>query len=123
MTRPRRYTGGMVLFLILACLIAAALFDRIAQAFAANVFLNGLILGVLLVGIIYTFAQVFRLNPSVQWIENFRMDDNGAIGHHDYAPPDLVAPMAAMLRDRSGSTSTFRDRARLNPAFHRGTPR
>ena len=105
MTRPRRYTGGMVLFLILASLIAAALFDRIAQAFAANVFLNGLILGVLLVGIIYTFAQVFRLTPSVQWIENFRMDDHGAIGHHDYAPPDLVAPMAAMLRDRSGSTS------------------
>lgn len=109
MTRPSRYAAGMVLFLIIASLIAAAVFDRIVQAFDANVFLNGLILGVLVVGIIYTFAQVFRLTPSVHWLENFRMDDHGAPGrigsHHDYAPPELVAPMAAMLRDRSGPTS------------------
>lgn len=109
MTRPSRYAAGMVLFLIIASLIAAALLDRIVQAFVANVFLNGLILGVLVVGIVYTFAQVYRLNPSVRWIEKFRMDDNGGTerfgGHHDYAPPQLVAPMAAMLRDRSGSTS------------------
>jgi hypothetical protein len=109
MTRPGRYALVMVLFLIIAALIAAALFDRILDAFAANIFLNGLILGVLLVGIIYTFVQIFRLNPSVRWIEHYRMDDHGAPGHmgghHDYPPPDLVAPMAAMLRDRSGPTS------------------
>lgn len=103
MTRPGRYALGMVLFLIITGLIAAALYDRILQAFGANVFLNGLILGVLVVGIVYTFAQVFRLNPSVRWIETFRMDDPA--GHYDYAPPDLVAPMAAMLRDRQGPTS------------------
>lgn len=103
MTRPGRFALGMVLFLIITGLIAAALYDRILQAFGANIFLNGLILGVLAVGIIYTFAQVFRLNPSVRWIEAFRMDDPA--GHHDYAPPDLVAPMAAMLRDRRGPTS------------------
>lgn len=103
MTRPGRYALGMVLFLIVTGLIAAALSDRILQAFGANVFLNGLILGVLVVGIIYTFAQVFRLNPSVRWVETFRMDD--PTGHYDYTPPDLVAPMAAMLRDRNGPTS------------------
>lgn len=103
MTRPGRYALGMVLFLIIAGLIAAALYDRILEAFGANVFLNGLILGVLVIGIFYTFAQVFRLNPSVRWIETFRMDDPA--GHHEYSPPDLVAPMAAMLRDRQGPTS------------------
>lgn len=105
MTRPGRYAAAMVLFLIVTGLIAAALFDRIVEAFAANMFLNGLILGVLLVGIIYTFAQVFRLTPSVHWIEHFRMDAPQGVSHHDYAPPDLVAPMAAMLRDRRAATS------------------
>lgn len=105
MTRPGRYAAVMYLFLIVAGLIGAALYDRVLEAFAANVFLNGLILGVLVVGIVYTFAQVYRLTPSVRWIEHFRMDAGDGIGHHDYAPPDLVASMAAMLRDRSGRTA------------------
>lgn len=105
MTKPTRYAAAMVLFLIVTGLIALALMDRIANAFTANVFLNGLILLVLLVGIVYSFVQVFRLTPSVRWIENYRMEDLGGLGPQDYAPPELLAPMAAMLRDRHTSTS------------------
>lgn len=105
MTRPSRFAAAMVLFLIAAALIAAAMMDRVMAAFSANYFLNGLIVTVLLVGIVYTFSQVFRLTPSVRWIENYRMEDLGGLGPQDYAPPELLAPMAAMLRDRDASMS------------------
>lgn len=105
MSKPSRFAAGMVLFLIAAFLIAAALMDKVVSAFASNYFLNGLILIVLLVGIIYNFTQVFRLNPAVRWIENYRMEDLGGLGPQGYAPPELLAPMAAMLRDREASAS------------------
>jgi len=104
MTRPSSFASGMYIFLILVSLIAAALFDRIVIAFQANVFLNGLILTVLFIGIIFSLAQVFRLTPSVKWIEHYRMGEEGAFGAAaDGPPPELLASMAAMLRDRPGS--------------------
>jgi hypothetical protein len=104
MTRPSSFASGMFIFLILVSLIAAALFDRIVSAFQANIFLNGLILSVLLVGIIYCLAQVYRLNPAAKWMENYRMGEEGALGAAaDGPPPELLAPMAAMLRDRPGA--------------------
>jgi biopolymer transport protein ExbB/TolQ len=105
MTRPSRFAAGMVLFLILAGLVAAAMLDQVLQAFSANIFLNGVILSVLFVGIIYAFIQVFRLAPSVRWIEHYRIDDVGGASPHEFAPPELLAPMAAMLRDRQSSLS------------------
>lgn len=105
MTRPNRFLGGMALFVTLMALMAAALFDRIETAFLSNPFLNGLILGVLLIGIVLCFLQVLRLTPSVHWIERYRFDDQSLSGPSDTAPPDLMAPMAALLRDSYGSTS------------------
>jgi hypothetical protein len=64
--------------------------------------LNGLIVGVLVLGILYAFRQVIRLYPEIRWVNAFRIADPGlAIS----AQPVLLAPMAAMLRDRTGVLS------------------
>jgi hypothetical protein len=57
---------------------------------------------VLALGILYAFRQVTRLYPEIRWINAFRIADPGlAISHQ----PVLLAPMAAMLRDRTGVLS------------------
>ena len=56
----------------------------------------------LLAGILYAFQQVLRLYPEIRWVNAFRIADPGlAISHR----PVLLAPMATMLRDRTGSLS------------------
>ncbi len=105
MTRPGSFIAGMVLFLMVVALIATALLGQIIQAFHANPFLNGLILGVLLIGILYSFLQVSRLVPAIRWVEDYRMGDPGALGPAAGPPPNVLAPMAAMLRDRQGVMS------------------
>jgi hypothetical protein len=68
----------------------------------ANPGLNALIIGVLLVGIVYAFRQVLRLYPEINWVNNFRISDPGLSLEKS---PVLLAPMATMLRDRTGHLS------------------
>ena len=99
---PRVYLVRMAVFTILICIGAAVLFPNIQIAFMANPGLNGLILFVLAVGIVFAFWQVYRLNPEISWVNAFRIADPGlAISHQ----PVLLAPMATMLRDRTGALS------------------
>jgi hypothetical protein len=88
----------MLVFLILLGLLAFILNKPIQQAFMANPGLNGLIIGVLLIGIIFSFRQVLRLFPEIAWVNGFRVGDPG----HARRPPVLLAPMAAILGDRGG---------------------
>jgi hypothetical protein len=88
----------MLVFLILLGLLAYILNEKIQQAFMANPGLNGLIIGVLLIGIIFSFRQVLRLFPEIAWVNGFRVGDPG----HARRPPVLLAPMAAILGDRGG---------------------
>jgi hypothetical protein len=88
----------MIVGLLAAGFIAGWLWDPIVLAFFHNPFLNSFILGVLAVGAIYLFWQVIRLNADISWAENFRTG-----GHRSSAAqPRLLAPMAAMLRDKTG---------------------
>lgn len=96
---PRVYLIRMGIFLILVAFIAAILFPHIKSAFMANPGLNGLIVAVLLLGIIYAGLQVRRLYPEVNWVNSFRIGDPGLEIIYN---PVLLAPMAAMLRDRRG---------------------
>lgn len=96
---PRVYLIRMSVFLILVAFVAAILFQEIQTAFLANPGLNGLILLVLFLGIIYAAMQVRRLYPEVNWVNSFRIGDPGIELLHN---PVLLAPMAAMLRDRRG---------------------
>ena len=110
---PRLYLARMIVFLILVGFISTILYAQMFQAFMANPGLNGLILAVLLLGIAYGFRQIFRLFPEVNWVNSFRIADPGLEIDHT---PVLLAPMAALLRDRQGrmSLSTLSMRSLLD---------
>ena len=105
LTRPQVFLWRMALFLILAVLLAIILdgqTQQIRNSFLTNPGLNGLIIGVLLVGVVYAFRQVLRLYPEIHWVNSFRISDPGLTIDK---PPVLLAPMATMLRDRTGHLS------------------
>jgi hypothetical protein len=99
---PRIYLLRMLIFLILCALIVFVIHQQIWVAFKANPPLNTLIIGVLLIGILLSFRQVIRLFPEVAWVNQFRLADPGIVVTR---PPVLLAPMAAILRDRTGRIS------------------
>ncbi|HYJ58976.1 MAG TPA: flagellar motor protein MotA [Methyloceanibacter sp.] len=106
LTRPQIFLWRMSLFLILAVLLVIVLDGQTGQlraSFMANPGLNALIIGVLLVGIVYAFRQVLRLYPEIAWVNNFRISDPGLTT--EKTTPVLLAPMATMLRDRTGHLS------------------
>jgi hypothetical protein len=106
LTRPQIFLWRMSLFLILAVLLVIILDGQTGQlraSFMANPGLNALIIGVLLVGIVYAFRQVLRLYPEIAWVNNFRISDPGLTT--EKTTPVLLAPMATMLRDRTGHLS------------------
>jgi hypothetical protein len=105
LTRPQVFLWRMTLFLILAVLLTIILDGQTGQlrrSFLANPGLNGLIIGVLVVGVVYSFRQVLRLYPEINWVNNFRISDPGIAVEKS---PVLLAPMATMLRDRTGQLS------------------
>ena len=114
MTRPHHYLVRMLLFLGAVGGVGFMLFMSFRDAFMANPALNGLIVGVLFIGILYNFSQVIRLYPEVTWIENFRdsvTNSEARARHAQSAMPKLLAPMAAMVgaRDRFAlSTAAMR---------------
>ncbi len=106
LTRPQVFLWRMTLFLILAALIIVIIdgqTNQVRESFMANPGLNGLIVGVLLIGIVYAFRQVLRLYPEIRWVNSFRIADPGLTAQE--TQPTLLAPMATMLRDRTGQLS------------------
>jgi hypothetical protein len=97
MTRPGRYLIRMLAFLVV---VAGGLFlirGELEKFFQASPFLNGLIIGILVIGILYTLRQVLVLWPEVSWIENYTK--NRALPGKG---PRFLAPMAKMLGEREG---------------------
>jgi hypothetical protein len=99
LSSPRIFLFRMLVFLVLCALVVIVLYKQIVFAFMANPGLNGLIVGVLLVGIILAFRQVIRLFPEINWVNGFRLADPGLAVERS---PKLLAPMAAILGDRMG---------------------
>ena len=102
LTPPGVFLLRMVIFLTLVGFLAAILFEQLQRSLLTNPGLNGLILGVLALGIIYAFRQVIRLYPEIRWVNAYRIADPGLTIAHK---PVLLAPMATMLRDRTGVLS------------------
>ena len=102
MNGPRRYLTRMLFFLVAVAVMVGVLHRPLLEAFFANAALNGLIVGVLFLGIIYIFRQVVLLLTEEAWIESFRNNRPGFSVKH---MPKLLAPMAAMLGDRQGRFS------------------
>lgn len=113
MNRPSRYLTRMILFLVAVLAICALLWGPLVRAFMNNPPLNGMILGVLILGIAYVFRQVIMLGPEVTWLENFRRNQPNL---STQAAPHLLAPMATMLGERKGrlTLSTASQRSLLD---------
>ncbi len=102
LSTPGMYLWRMFVFLVLVGLLVAVLQRQLWDAMMNNPGLNFLICLVLLAGVLYAFQQVLRLYPEIRWVNAFRIADPGlSISHR----PVLLAPMATMLRDRTGSLS------------------
>jgi hypothetical protein len=102
LSSPGLYLWRMFVFLVLVGMLVAVLHRQLWDAMLNNPGLNFLICLVLFAGILYAFQQVLRLYPEIRWVNAFRIADPGlAISHR----PSLLAPMATMLRDRTGSLS------------------
>jgi hypothetical protein len=99
MTLPRRHLIWMVVGLIAVAGLAYLLSAQIYRAFLHNPALNAGIFVVLLIGIVYIFWQVLRLYPEIAWIERLRRGDAASPSGPE---PRLLAPMAAMVRERTG---------------------
>src|SRR5436190_3019845 len=102
LTQPGVFLSRMLIFLTLVAFLTAILDKLLFTSFMNNPGLNGLIVGVLALGILYAFRQVIRLYPEIRWVNAFRIADPGL---SISAQPVLLAPMAAMLRDRTGVLS------------------
>ena len=113
MTRPRKYLIRMFVFVIAITGLCGFLFLPLHGAFMANAPLNGLIVGVLVIGIIYNFRQVLMLYPEVAWIEGFQQNGTPL---SEPQPPKLLAPMATMVGDHKDrlSLSTLAMRSLLD---------
>ncbi len=72
---------------------------QIYRAYLHNPALNTGIFVVLLIGILYIFWQVLRLYPEIAWIERFKRNEAPV---SDAPEPRLLAPMAVMVRERTG---------------------
>ncbi|PPB79896.1 hypothetical protein LV82_02453 [Albidovulum inexpectatum] len=96
-TQPWRQ---ILLMLIVCGLVGAGAYfayGPIFSIFIANPWLNGLILGVFVLGILTCFWQVAQLMRCVSWIEGFAANRPG---HEITVPPRMLAPLAALLRSR-----------------------
>lgn len=104
LSSPQVFLLSMLIFLAIAGFVAAILYRQISSAFATNPGLNGLIVGVLAVGILLAFLQVIRLFREVRWVNSFRAGS-------ETTEPVLLAPMRALLGRSSTmafSTNTMR---------------
>jgi hypothetical protein len=98
LTRPRIYLIRMAVFLVLSGFLAFILHRQIWTAFLANPGLNALIGGVMLIGVVLAVRQVWRLFREVRWVNAFGRDPEHAAAQ---AQPVLLAPMAALLANRT----------------------
>lgn len=109
MTRPTLFLFRMIIFLICVGAACFFVFQPLSDAFMANATLNGLILGVLILGIVYNFRQVILIYPEVGWLDRFRenlAENDGAVQMalpENVAAPNMLGPMATMLADRRGA--------------------
>jgi MotA/TolQ/ExbB proton channel family len=95
LSSPRIFLVRMIVFLILVGFVALILHRQIQTAFMANPGLNGLIGGVLAIGIILALRQVTLLFREISWANSLGTS-------REAKPPILLAPMATLLRDRTG---------------------
>jgi hypothetical protein len=111
MSNPLPYLVRMLLFLAAVAGLAYLLHEDLLRVFLNTPILNGVIVGVLVIGIFFVMRQVISLWPEVRWLRRFQHREQGAplLETHSI---NLLAPMAAMLGEKQ-------DHFRLSPTATR----
>ena len=109
--RPGRYVMNMLIFLLI---VAGFIFylsplspqpsNLLVDAFKANPGLNGLILFVLFLGVVYHFNLSETVSRAVRWIEGFR-EGIDPTTRRMRNPPALIGALSQLLAD-----TNFRDK-------------
>ena len=99
----------MALFLAAAAAAVAVIWEPALEAFMANPALNGVIVGVLVVGVFVCVRQAASLSGEIAWVEAF--ERRGPEGAAQQRSPRLLAPIARALggaerRSRLAAAST-----------------
>ena len=109
--RPGRYIMNMLLFLLGVGAVVYYLSPWSPQpttllidAFNANQALNGLIVGVLGIGVIYNLRQAGVISPAVRWVESFAESVDPSRSRLP-RPPGLIRAMAKLLIDADTRSS------------------
>ena len=102
MIRFTPYLFRMAVCLVFVVGVAGVLWVGVAQAFLANPWLNGLIVLLFLVGVIYTVRSVMVLRPEAAWMEQFQATRDAEQRETVAPPPRLLGPMAKMLSEQQG---------------------
>jgi hypothetical protein len=93
---PRVYLVHMVVFTMLVAILVVVILPGLYEAFAAAPVLNGVIVATLLFGMFHSFRMVVRLFREVNWVNRFRQGEK----EDPTKPPELLAPMAMLLKNR-----------------------
>ncbi len=94
MSDSQRMLIWMVLFLGAVAAVCVALVAPLRSAFLANEVFNGMIIGVLLIGLAINFLQVLMLEPATTWIRHSER------GIPPERAPRLLTPMAKIFSKR-----------------------
>ncbi|NDW53198.1 biopolymer transporter ExbB [Aliiroseovarius sp. PrR006] len=99
-TQPVRQIFLMLVALGLVGFGTFVALPHVMPVFMANLYLNGFILFVFIIGLLACFWQVWQVFASVSWIEGF-------VEHRDSHDPDraprLLASLAALMRSNRGT--------------------
>ncbi|WP_170559053.1 biopolymer transporter ExbB [Ruegeria atlantica] len=95
-SHPIRQIVMMLVAIGLAGLGVFMALPYVLPVFQANPYLNGFIILVFIIGVFACFFQVAQLIGSVRWIEAFV----GGVVREDARTPQLLAPLASLLRER-----------------------
>lgn len=100
-SRPFRQIMLMLIVVALVAIGGWLAFAKVESVFLSNPWLNGVIFGVFVLGVLICFGQVLALTSSVGWIEGFA---GGRSGADISSPPRLLAPLAHLLRTKGART-------------------
>ncbi|MDN3516847.1 flagellar motor protein MotA [Aquisalimonas lutea] len=113
MKQPRRVLFWIALFLLAVAGVGGVLHQQLMDAFLANPVFNGLIVGVLLLGIVINVRQVVVLGPDASWLRAWQR------GAESLPPPPargMLGSLGRTLQERGDNLqlSTLSMRALLD---------
>lgn len=107
----RVYFAKNIIFLGLLAGLIWWLFTPLFSIFQTNVIINSTILGTLLIGISYTFYQLFLLQRDQRW---FLFFEQGRERFPGISNPVILAPLNAFATDKEANLNVFNRQSLLN---------